>query len=68
MRCMIVTLCIIMHADIYVVEDDEDEDNVILVHYYPDEDDEIDNDDVLEIVKNVDDNACLTMMNDPQPI
>ena len=46
-----------MHAGINVVEDDEY--NVILVHYYPDEDDEIDEEVVLEIVKEVDGNACL---------
>lgn len=54
MRCMIVTLCIIMHAGINVVKDDEDTNNVILVYYYPDEDDEIDKKDVLAIVKNLD--------------
>ena len=49
-----------MHAGIHLVEDDEQNYNVILVHYYPDEDDEIDEDDVVEIVKNdFDGNACL---------
>lgn len=60
MRCMIVTLCIIMHAGINVVEDDEDEDNVILVHYYPDEDDEINMvNNVVAIVRGLDPSAEL---------
>ena len=59
MRCMIVTLCIIMHAGIYLVEDDEDEYNVILVHYYPDEDGEINRDDVVAIVRGLDPSAEL---------
>lgn len=60
MRCMIVTLCIIMHAAINVVEDDEDEDNVILVHYYPDEDDEINMvNNVVAIVRGLDPSAEL---------
>lgn len=53
-------LCIMMHAGTFTVKDDDDED-VILVHYYPDEgDDEIDEDDVLKLVKkHFDDEAYL---------
>lgn len=60
MRCMVVSLCIMMHAGTFTVKDDDDED-VILVHYYPDEgDDEIDEDDVVELVKeHFDDEAYL---------
>ena len=45
-----------MHAGIHCVEDDEDRDYVIKVYYYEDEDD-IDEGEVLEVVKEVDKDA-----------
>ena len=61
MRCMVVSLCIMMHAGTFTVKDDDDAEDVILVHYYSDEgDDEIDEDDVVELVKeHFDDEAYL---------
>jgi hypothetical protein len=52
MRCMVVALCIMMHAGTFTVKDNDDAEDVILVHYYPDEvDDEFDEGDVVEFVR-----------------
>lgn len=48
---MLVTQCIILHIEVYVVEDDEVEYNVIRVHYYQDEGDDTNADNMVEIVK-----------------
>jgi hypothetical protein len=53
-----VTLRMMLHAGVHLVEDDEDQDDVIKVYYYADEDD-IDEDEVLQVVNTIDGDAYI---------
>lgn len=59
---MVIALRMMMDAGTtFTVKDNDNAENVILVQYYPDEGDyEIDEDDVVELVRtHFDENACL---------